>query len=112
VGSNTSQLCGVRACTATISTEALPASQELHNATLDIGGGRAEERLAAADPLSLEGPRGTLLRRAVQFASGNGSALRPSARHDSVCKVVPSRQTFQALMAIATSAWRPESVEY
>ena len=49
---------------------------------------------------------------AVQLASGNGSALRPSARHDSVCKVFPSRQAFQALMAIATSASRPDSVEY
>src|SRR6266516_3073631 len=49
---------------------------------------------------------------AVQLASGKGSALRPSARHDSVCKLFPSRHAFQALMAIATSASRPESVEY
>ena len=49
---------------------------------------------------------------AAQLASGNGSALRPSARQDSVCRVLPSRQAFQALMAIATSASRPDSVEY
>ena len=46
------------------------------------------------------------------IASGNGSALRPSARHDSVGKVLPSRQAFQALIAIATKLSRPESVEY
>ncbi len=39
-----------------------------------------------------------------QMASGNGSARRPSARHDSVCRVLPSRQAFHALMAMATSA--------
>jgi hypothetical protein len=48
----------------------------------------------------------------VYMACGNGSALRPSPRQDSVCRVLPSRQAFHALMAIATSASRPDSVEY
>ncbi len=52
------------------------------------------------------------LSQALQFASGNGSALRPSARQASDGSVLPSRQAFQALMAMATSASRPDSVEY
>jgi hypothetical protein len=40
------------------------------------------------------------LSQALQLASGNGSALRPSARQESVCKVLPSRQAFQALIAL------------
>jgi hypothetical protein len=52
------------------------------------------------------------LSQALQFASGNGSALRPSARQVSDGSVLPSRQAFRALMAMATSASRPDSVEY
>jgi hypothetical protein len=48
----------------------------------------------------------------IQLASGNGSARRLSARRASVCKVFPWRQAFQALMAMATSASRPDRVEY
>jgi len=35
-----------------------------------------------------------------------------SERQDSVCRVLPFRQAFHALMAIATSASRPARVEY